>query len=198
MSNPSVLPGKVAWTGDNPFIYLKEDPAADFTSLSVFFRINASPFGIGQAALVVVRPYDEDGYGIVLTDNDSLTNYLIDEFVSKFVLFRPCSFMDKLEIISDADFKTIREGDDWIEEAHSGDRSIRLIWRDLGTPFAVDVPGPESGTGQHEMFSVFRIAQAGEVFLDGERLPGNTVQRDFLNGPGQSAGMAISETWVEV
>jgi hypothetical protein len=47
------------------------------------------------------------------------------------------------------------------------------------------------------MFAVFRIATSAEISVDGHRLPGTTVERDFLNGPGQSAGMALSETWVE-
>lgn len=198
LNRPAVLPGAVAWTGDNPFIYLKEDPEGDFTSLSAFFRINASPYGVGQASVSVVRPYEEDGYGVIFTDNRELSDYLIRDFLSKFVLFRPCNFMDKLEVVENAEFSMNREGEDWVEHAQAGDRSLTLTWRDLGTPFAADVPGPESGTGQHEMFSVFRIAQAGEVELDGERLPGATIERDFLNGRGQSAGMAISETWVEV
>lgn len=198
LNRPAVLPGAVAWTGDNPFIYLKEDPEGDFSSLSAFFRINASPHGVGHASVCVVRPYEEDGYGVVLTDNRELSDYLITDFLSKFVLFRPCAFMKDLEVIEDAQFSMKREGNDWVETAQAGDRSLTLTWRDLDTPFAADVPGPESGTGEHEMFSVFRIAQAAEVELDGQRLPGATIERDFLNGRGQSAGMAISETWVEV
>ncbi|MGP5394893.1 hypothetical protein ACTXOR_01675 [Arthrobacter rhombi] len=199
-SLPVVRPGAVAWTGDNPFIYLKKDPAGQWSSLNVFFRIAASPYGAGRAAIVVENPYDADSTDsarVVLTDNIEMAKYLVRDFVSKFVLFRPSEVMEDLEYIGGAEFNQVLEGDDWTEMATSGDRSITLKWRSLGAPFAVDVPGPESGTGQHEMFAVFRIADGGEVTVDGRQLEGSTIERDFLNGPGQSAGMAISETWVE-
>ena len=197
MNRHPVLPGKVAWTGDNPFIYLKEDPHGDFSSLSVFFRINYSPCGIGQAAVCVIDPYGENGYGVVLTDNLVMAQYLVKEFLSRFVLFRPCTFMDSLEYVDNAHFEQVRHGNNWSEIAQAADRNITLTWNNLGEPFAADVPGPQSGTGEHEMFSVFQIAESASVILDGKRLPGSTIERDFLNGRGQSAGMAISETWVE-
>ncbi|GAA3677017.1 hypothetical protein GCM10023081_14150 [Arthrobacter ginkgonis] len=196
---PVVRPGAVAWTGDNPFIYLKTDPDGPWSSLSVYFRIAASKYGPGRAAVVVENPYDAAAGGarLVLTDNAELARYLVRDFVAKFLLFRPSPLMDSLEYVDGAAFETVREGDDWTEVATAGERSVTMTWRGLGDAFAVDVPGPESGTGLHEMFAVFRIAGAGEVSVDGGRLPGATIERDFLNGRGQSAGMAISETWVE-
>lgn len=196
---PAVRPGAVAWTGDNPFIYLKTDPQAQWSSLSVYFRIAASKYGPGRAAVVVENPYDAAAGGarVVLTDNKELARFLVRDFVSKFVLFRPSPVMEELEYVGGAGFETVLDGDDWTEMATAGARSITMTWRGLGEPFAVDVPGPESGTGRHEMFAVFRIAGGAEVTVDGRRLAGATVERDFLNGRGQSAGMAISETWVE-
>ncbi|WP_345052962.1 hypothetical protein [Arthrobacter methylotrophus] len=194
-----VRPGAVAWTGDNPFIYLKTDPDGTWSSLSVYFRIAASRFGPGKVSVVVENPYEarEPATRLVLTDNLDLARFLIKDFVSKFVLFRPSEVMDDLEYLEGAAFTQSLDGHDWTERATVGPRSIEMTWRGLSEPFAVDVPAPESGTGSHEMFAVFRIADAGEVIVDGRRLPGSTVERDFLNGPGQSAGMAISETWVE-
>ncbi|UNK46098.1 hypothetical protein [Arthrobacter sulfonylureivorans] len=197
---PVVRPGVVAWTGDNPFIYLKTDTEGAWSSLSVYFRIAASKYGPGKAAVVVENPYDGAAQGaarLVLTDNVELARFLVRDFVSKFVLFRPSPVMDDLEYVDGATFEQILDGNDWTETATSGGRSVTMTWRKLGEPFAVDVPGPESGTGLHEMFAVFRIAGGGEVSVDGRRLPGATIERDFLNGRGQSAGMAISETWVE-
>lgn len=53
---PTVLPGAVDWTGDNPFVYLKTDPAGDWSSLSLFFRITTSGHGTGHLILVVTDP----------------------------------------------------------------------------------------------------------------------------------------------
>lgn len=200
-ATPAVVrTGSVAWTGDNPFIYLKEDPDGSWSSLSVYFRIAASKYGPGKASIVVENPYDGEVSGkarLVLTDNLELARYLVRDFVSQFVLFRPSPVMSDLEYVDGATFEQFLTGNDWTETATAGGRNITMAWHGLGEPFAVDVPGPESGTGLHEMFAVFRIATGGEVTVDGRRLAGQTSERDFLNGRGQSAGMAISETWVE-
>lgn len=197
---PVVRTGDVAWTGDNPFIYLKTDPDGEWSSLSVFFRIAASKYGTGHAMVIVENPYGERGdnaHRLVLTNNIPMAQWLVEEFVSKFVLFRPSQVVGHLQFVGGATFSQQLDGHDWTETAQAGDRSMAMTWRGLGAPFAVDQPAEQSGTGQHEMFAVFRIAQAGEVSVDGQRLPGATIERDFLNGRGQSAGMAISETWVE-
>ena len=197
-----VRPGQVDWTGDNPFIYLKESPGGDWSSLSLFFRVTASELGAGHMALVIQDPYGEADSGAVrlaLTDNGPLAGFLLDDFVRRFVLFRPSRVLDHLEVLEGANFSQHIDGDgSWTESAHvpGADRSVVLRWADLGEPFAVDVPPAQSGTGEHEMFSVFRTAGSASVTVDGERLPGSTVERDFLNGPAQSAALALSETWV--
>lgn len=199
-----VRPGAVAWTGDNPFIYLKTDPNKEWSSLSLFFRIASSQFGPGRMSLVVEKPYEEDhptAIRLVLTDNEKLARFLISDFVSKFLLFRPSTALEDVQVATDAVFSQHLDGEDWTETAAGVvggvQRTVELRWEGLGEAFAAAVPAPESGTGLHEMFAVFRIASGASVTVDGARLPGTTVERPFLNGPGQSAGMAISETWVE-
>ncbi|MFB7223248.1 hypothetical protein [Streptomyces sp. NPDC056227] len=203
-----VRPGKVDWTGDNPFIYLKTDPAGDWSALSLFFRVTASDFGPGSLVLTIEDPYDKRAEGadvpapvrLALTDNEPLARFLIDGFVRRFVLFRPATAaLDALELVGGAAFTTQGDGATMhTESARAEERglSLAMTWEDLGTPFAVDVPGPQSGTGQHEMFSVFRTAGAAHVTVNDAVLPGSTVERDFLNGPAQSAALALSETWV--
>ena len=121
--------------------------------------------------------------------------------MAKFGFFRPSEALSELAIVGGAIFTETPAGDDWTQKAVAdtaqGHRSIELSWHGLGTPVAVDVPGSESGTGKHEMFAVFRIADGAEVTVDGRRLPGATVKRAFLNGLAQLAGLALSETWVE-
>ena len=104
----TVKPGAVDWTGDNPFIYLKTDPAGDWSTLAVYFRIALSPYGVGQAMLVLESPYQPehaDARRLVLTDNPSMTRYLLDNFVKKFGLFRPCTaLLDSVRIVDGAQF----------------------------------------------------------------------------------------------
>ncbi|MGW5124871.1 hypothetical protein ACWEQ7_12590 [Streptomyces sp. NPDC004069] len=203
-----VRSGKVDWTGDNPFVYLKTDPHGPWSSLSLFFRVTASDFGPGHLVLAVEQPSCASGDGtsepdpgavrLALTDNEPLARFLIDDFVRAFVLFRPAkAALDALDLVTGAEFTQSGDGVTTLTEAaRTADRSLALTWEGLGEPFAVDVPATESGTRRHEMFSVFRVASGARVEADGRRLPGSTVERDFLNGRGQSAALALSETWV--
>ena len=192
--------GAVEWTGDNPFIYLKEDPERDWSALSLFFRITASQHGVGHAMLVLEDPngVDDRATRRLLTDNLPLAEYLLGSFVKRFVLFRPFQGWEQLEVVEDARFSTDAGDRNWLEHATSADGSLTaaMRWSGLGTPTAVDLAPTMSATGEHEMFSVFRTAESASVEIDGRALAGHTIERDFLNSRSQSAALALSETWV--
>ncbi len=194
----AVLAGKVDWTGDNPFIYLKTGEVGDWSSLSVFFRITASDHGTGHLLVVVTDPYAESAKALALTDNEPLARYLIAEFVSKFALFRPTNAFGSLTLHHNAEFSQQIDNHAWVESARDESAQVEAVlrWEGLQEPFAVHQPAHESGTGKHEMLSVFRPATAASVTVNGTPLPGSTVERDFLNGRAQSAALALSETWV--
>lgn len=199
----TVRQGIVDWTGDNPFIYLKNDPAGDWSSLSLFFRIAHSSHGRGSAILVLEKPYEPDANGVArfcITDNKPLAKYLITDFVKKFGLFRPSAkLLDELHIIDGAGFKTTADYPRHHSEIaynHARGIEVAMVWEDLGAAFAVDVPPEKSQTTIHEMFSVFQPATQAHVTVSGRRLAGTTVQRDFFGGRAQSAALAHSETWV--
>lgn len=196
----TVLPGKVDWTGDNPFIYLKTDPGGDWSSLSVFFRITASDHGTGHLTLVVTDPYDaERASALGLTDNEPLARFLIEEFVSKFVLFRPTRALETVKLHADAVFSQDVTDTAWVETARDATTGVEVAmrWDRLQASFAVHQPAAESGTGRHEMLSVFLPAASAGVTVEGTALPGATVERDFFGGRAQSAALALSETWVQ-
>ncbi|WP_137389022.1 NAD-dependent dehydratase [Rhodoligotrophos defluvii] len=196
----TVRNGVVDWTGDNPYIYLKEDPAGDWSSLCLFFRIVASRFGRGHAILILENPYTGEDPGAIrlcLTDNEPLSRFLLDDFVRKFGLFRQAVALDKMVLVTDARFTTEAEYPTFLCEkaTHAGGEAI-LCWEGLGEPFAVDVPPERSQTGRHEMFSVFQPASSAWASVNGKRVRGNTVERDFFDRRVQSAALAHSETWV--
>lgn len=56
MTRIPINPGRVDWSDENPGIYLKTDPAGDYTALALFFRVVLSPHGSGHAALVLSAP----------------------------------------------------------------------------------------------------------------------------------------------
>lgn len=200
----SVRTGKVDWTGDNPFIYLKTDPESDWSSLSVYFRIAASDYGRGHAIIVLENPYelnDDSAVRVCLTDNLELARYLVKDFISHFGLFRKAVALQKLEYVDDATFKT--EADypkQHIESTHSASKnmSINLIWNGLDKPFAVALPPAETQTGKHEMFCVFQAATSARVEVNGKAIPGQSIERDFLDRRAQSAALASSESWVQM
>lgn len=199
----TVRPGAVDWTGDNPFIYLKTDPAGDWSSLALYFHVTLSPYGVGQAMLVLEAPYQSDQAGarrLVLTDNVAMTRYLLDGFVKHFALFRPCTaLLDSVRVVGEATFSCHDEGKGLhVQQAISAQEglSLEMHWEGLQRPFMVAVPVDKTQTGKHEMFTVFQPANRGWVGVNGERLPGTTVDRDFFGERAASAALAFSETWV--
>ncbi|MDI3325198.1 NAD-dependent dehydratase [Pontibacterium granulatum] len=198
----SIRTGKVDWTGDNPFIYLKTDPKGDWSSLSLYFRIAASDYGRGQAILVLENPYqkeDTNAVRLCLTDNLELARYLVDQFVRRFGLFRPAVALDTLEYVADARFETLADYPAHVTERATSDShnlQIDMIWKDLQDTFAVALPPAETQTGEHEMFCVFQPASSACVEINGQAITGQTVERDFLDRIAQSAALANSESWV--
>ena len=197
-----VRAGVVDWTGDNPFVYLTTDPSGDWSSLSLFFRVVVSDKGRGNVILVLEHPYEpeREGRRVCLTDNVPLAQDLIERFVKRFGLFRPAhAALARMEIIGGANFGVSHSYPGAVTEfAETADgRSASLIWRDLQAPFAADVPASQTQTLEHVMLSIFQPAASAEVRVDGEVLPGSTVERDFFGGRAQSAALAHSESWIK-
>ncbi len=200
-----VKTGKMEWTGDNPFIYLKKDPNGDFTSLSVYFRIASSDYGPGKAILVLDNPYEADTDNklrLLVTDNKELAEFLVKNFVRYFGLFRKAVALDHLKVITDGVFTTTNEFPKRVVEAvrsESEDLTIELHWNDLSQPaIPVDLAVHETQTQKHEMMAVFHPAQNAQVIVNGTPLEGQTIERDFNGARAQSASLANSETWVRV
>ena len=59
-----VNPGRVGWAGENPGIYLKTDPAGDWSALGIFFRIVLSPHGRGHTMIVLDQPDTNSGFPV--------------------------------------------------------------------------------------------------------------------------------------
>lgn len=198
----TVRPGAVDWTGDNPFIYLKTHSEGEYTCLALFFRIALSEYGPGQAMLVLESPYDardDRARRVCLTNNATLARYLIDAFVKRFALFRPCGpLLDEMPIVAGATFAAEDpDGRTHIERASAPDGTrLSMRWEQLSEPFMADVPANLTQTGTHEMFSVFQPAGTARIEVNGQRVAGHTSERDFFGRSAQSAALAYSETWV--
>lgn len=193
--------GKVDWSGDNPGMFLKETPNGPYVTLMVYFRIALSPYGPGNAMLLLEEPRRAvslpEACNLFVGDNDELSHYLFDNFCRKFGVFRNLPAMDAVDF---AILDEVAESGDprssYVVELKSGDLEITLNWGDLGEPFGADVLPAQSATGHHEMYSCFVEARDASITINGRRLKGQSYPRDFMGRSTSSAFLAFSETWI--
>lgn len=203
MNNSPVHPGKVDWTGENPGIYLKEDPAGPWTGLMCFFRIVYSPHGLGHGVVVLDEPNVEQGLphasNFCISDNEPLARYLVANYFSSFASFRVSPGIKALSYLPATHVE--RGGDTrsrYWEVVRSADLEVRMTWEGLGTPYAVDMPADRGPTKKHDMYSVFLDASDANVTINGRPLRGRVVERDFAGQRKSSAFLAFAESWLQV
>ena len=201
MPSSPIPPGAVAWTGENPGIYLKDEQDGPWTGLMTFFRITWSEHGRGHGVLLLDDPNVEQSLPEVanfcITDNEPLARYLVDEFFSKFASFKVSPGLKAIQYLPLTE--VYREGDtraEYTEVVKSADQEVRMTWKGLGKPYAVDMPPEKGPTKAHEMYSLFLDASDALVTVNGRRLKGKVVERDFANTKKTTAFLAFSESWM--
>jgi len=201
MSKSPIHQGAVAWTGENPGIYLKDEQDGPWTGLMTFFRITWSPHGRGHGTVVLDQPGVAKGLPEVanfcITDNEPLARYLVDDFFSNFASFRVSPGIKAISYLPLVEVR--REGDTrstYSEVVRGQNHEVRMTWKGLGKPYAVDMPPEKGPTKKHEMYSLFLDAADAEVAVNGRRLRGQVVQRDFADTRKPTAFLAFSESWM--
>ena len=196
-------PGKVEWSGENPGIYLKSDPAnAEYDTLALFFRVALSPYGRGHAGLVLGAPAEAAGWpdvpNLIMTDNQRMMRWIVDGWVTKMP-----TFVDKPGLAAmtwlDCDSVEKRPGDlrsRYSETLRGSGVTLDMIWRDMGPPLPIEVTKDNAATKEHEMYSVFLEARAAEIRVNGTALSGKVAERRFFGRTMSTAFLAFSETWV--
>jgi len=201
MGKSPIHSGQVDWTGENPGIYLKDEQDGPWTSLATFFRIFYSPHGMGHGVLLLDEPNEEktvpEVQNFCITDNEELGRFLIAEFFSNFASFKVSPGLNAIRYLPLTEVR--REGDtrsDYAEVVCSADYEVRMSWRGLSAPYAVDMP-PENGpTKIHEMYSVFLDSSDASIEVNGRTLNGRIVERDFAGTRKSTAFLAFSESWM--
>ena len=201
MSQPFPV-GKVAWSGENPGMYLKESADGAFVSLVSFFRVVLSPHGRGRGVVLIEAPQaaksTPEALNICLTDNEPLARYLMQNFVCNFGPFRNQPALGGIEYRTLDEVHTVGDSSTSYGEILKGDGlDIRLNWSELSEPFMVDMPADKSATGKHEMFSLFLDAGKATATVNGRAVKGKSVPRDFAGRNSTTAFLAFSETWIE-
>lgn len=203
MNRTSINPGRVEWSGENPGIYLRNDPASTrYDVLALFFRVVLSPHGRGNAGLVLGAPDEARGWpevpNLIMTDNQRLMRWIVDGWVTRMPTFIGKAGLGAMAWL-DCDSVEKRPGDlksRYSETLRGSGVTLELIWRDLGPPLPVEVTKENSATKAHEMYSVFLEAKAAEVRINGTKLRGQVADRQFFGRTMSTAFLAFSETWV--
>ncbi|MFT5503505.1 MAG: hypothetical protein ACI845_002545 [Gammaproteobacteria bacterium] len=200
MTRTSINPGKVEWSGENPGIYLKHND--DYCVLSLFFRVVLSPYGRGNAAIVLAAPNESKGWpdetNLILTDNQRMMRWIVDGWVSKMPTFigkKGLEHMSWLNLDSvhkePGDLKT-----EYRETLRGSGITLEMIWQNMGDPIPVEVTKENSATKEHEMYSVFLEAKSASLIVNGSALSGEVKSRQFFGRTMSTAFLAFSETWV--
>lgn len=197
-----IFKGEVDWSGENPGIYLKEDPDGPWTGLMCFYRVVYSPHGMGSGVVVLDEPNVAKGRPEVdnfcICDNEALARYLTAEFFSKFAAFKVSSGMDALSYLPMTSLR--REGDtrsSCTEVIAADGLEVRLNWEGLSDRYAVNMPAELGPTKQHDMLSFFIDATQASVTINGRPLRGRVVTRNCGGTSKSSAFLAFSETWIK-
>ncbi len=201
MSTSPIQPGGVDWSGENPGIYLKEQADGPWSGLMCFFRIVTSPYGMGNGIVVLDAPNTAAGLpevaNLCISDNELLARYLVDGFFSKFASFKVSPGLGAMSYLPLVELR--REGDTrstYSEIVRAEGFEVVATWRQLGAPYAVDMP-PEGGpTKQHRMYSVFLDSPDASVTINGRPLKGSVTTRAFAGTTRASAFLAFSESWI--
>ena len=202
MQRTAVNPGTVEWSGENPGIYLKNDPNKDYSVVAVFFRIVLSPHGRGVGAIVLGAPASATAYpeapNFCLTDNRPMMEYLIANFVSKFPTFAGQKGLDAMSWYDVTDSKQDNRNmpHSFSEELVSEAIRLQMSWKGIKAPMAVEVGPDASATKAHDMYAVFAEATDASITINGTNLPGNVATRQFFGQTMSTAFLALSETWV--
>lgn len=201
MADTLTFPGTVEWSGENPGISLKEDPAGPFTTLASFFRVVLSPHGRGHALVLLTAPQEEapppGRPNICLTDNEKLARWLVADYVSHFGAWRG---LPGLKTLQYKPLQGVQAGGDAITEysetVQGAGLTVELAWTGLGTPFCFALSPATSATGQHHMPSLFVGCESATVTVNGQARPGAPIPREIAGHCISTAMLAFSETWI--
>lgn len=199
MTETILFQGQVEWSGENPGISLKEDPAGPFTTLASFFRVVLSPHGRGHALVLLQAPHTEGSGNLCLTDNEPLARWLVRDYVSHFGAWRGLAGLRNLEyrriesVAASGDAIT-----EYREKVTAAGMTVEMAWKGLGKPFCFALAPAQSATGQHHMPSLFVGCETATVTVNGVARPGAPIAREIVGQHISTAMLAFSETWLRV
>lgn len=198
-----INPGAIDWTGENPGIMLKEREDGPWTALALFFRVVLSPEGRGTALMLYEDPNvarsDDAVHNVVITDNEAMSRYLMRDFVAKFGIFGSCPAFAAMRYLPLTESRPSGDprGARYTEIVKAKGLDVELIWEELGTPTAMELPPDLSGTKAHVMFSLLVESRKAAIVVNGKTLKGKPVPREQAGLKTTTAFLYFSETWIK-
>jgi len=176
---------KVVVIGENNAVRKLDKEGGQAVADAELFRVTWSPVGAGVICVVSVtgQANAKDNFRVAIYDNKAVYDYMIKEIRTDYA-----AYMAVQGTISQRD--STAGGFSRTETCRTPQRSIDLVWKQLGAPNFVDI-AMFNNTVQMALNIV--PAACGDIVVDGKPAPG--VWFDKGGGFGSGAYLALGETW---
>ena len=144
-----------------------------------------------------VRREFPDGCIVLLHDNNTLAEYLLESFILKLPAFAALPSCESLSFIPIDE--SYSEGDPrsrYSEILKAGSRDVELVWDGLGPPTALDLPAELTGGKENELYTLLIESTKPSIHINGRRLKGQPVERVQADIKTTTAFLYFSETWI--
>jgi hypothetical protein len=184
-----VSQNKVRFSGENPFLRLKEAASGPDTTVCALWRAYFSSFGRGHA--LFIRSDATDDRVVVLSDNERLLRF-VQEIEA---ILRP-PFGDTSLAFTKASFSM--EGDPtgtYREIAKGAGIEVELTWHDLYGAFLISVEPGNDVAGDWGVGSCMVPAKRAELTVNGRKARGKAFPEPMAGQACSTAALAFAENW---
>lgn len=190
--------GQVAWTGENHLMQFEAGAEGPWTALFAVFRIRFSPFGPGEGVFALAAPdaVEAERRNICITNNEALFRWLRATSVGHYGAFRGRKALERIR------FEGIhRHAVSWLapdayaESYACDDTEVALEWRELQTPFLVDLKAAETAAKTHDICGTYMTARIAEARMDGTSVGRPLHEKSFVGRKTTSAYCMFADTW---
>ncbi len=179
--------------GENPALTLYLPGTDEVSAIASFWACSLTPWGPGLA-LILWTP-DGKGAGIY-TDNQPLARALVTDLVQYFPEFQGVPLSGLPFIAAECWYNFDGQRYEVACQA-PGEHTAEAAWAGILDRKLVRWPGFPAGPARYDLSTVICPCREAEVWLDGQRLPGQPQLGQTAEGtPGSSAFMAFGETWL--
>ncbi len=190
MTTSPVDPNRVLFTGENPYIRLKETEDGPETTYASFWRLLFSPGGPGHALFLQSELTGDTPR--VYSDNIAMTRWLQDE-IERTV---NATFGDlEIPVIESTCKSSGDMRSHWIETVSSRDEEIALTWYDLGEPFLMHT-FPQKDPKVHGVCWVCVPAYGARLTVNGREARGRPFPDSRGDRKSSTCALAPVEVWL--